>query len=145
MDVEDRRKLLLILGIVFSFLLIVVAATIATARTSYYGKASSRGAGDTLLSLENSYLFASPLSAEANGTSVIRVTAFIMNNQGLGVTGQKVALKSGGTVKIISVQEVTDNFGRAIFDLTGSIPGNYTISAEVGGASLPQTVQASFQ
>lgn len=144
MEVEDRRKFFLIVGIFFSFLLILVAATVATQRTSFTGRASSPGSG-ALLSLENSYLFASPLSAEANGESIIRITVFLMNSQGLGVAGQKVVLKSSGLVNITATAETTYNFGRATFDLTANTPGDYTISAAVSGAILPQTVPVVFR
>lgn len=147
MEVSDKRKLFFLLGIIFSFLLILAAITIATQRTSISGRASSRGNISSVrsLSLENSYLFASPLQSLADGSSVIRVTVFLIDNQGLGISGQKVQIKSSGNLKIVPFQEITDNFGRAIYDLTANIPGDYTISAEVEGVSLPQKVSVSFR
>lgn len=143
----DRRNIYFLIGIVFSLILILLAATIATQRSSFFGRASGppAGGGSPLLSLENSYLFASPISAQANGESSIRVTVFVMNSQGLGIAGQKIILKYTGSLTVSEVQGVTDTFGRAIFDLTSSTPGSYTISGEVGGVSLPQTVSVSFR
>ncbi|MBI4990995.1 Ig-like domain-containing protein [Candidatus Gottesmanbacteria bacterium] len=142
----DRRNIYFLIGIVFSLILILLAVTIATQRSSFFGRASGPAAsGSPLLSLENSYLFASPITAQANGESSIRVTAFVMNSQGLGIVGQKVVLKYNGSLAVSEVQGVTDTFGRAIFDLTGNTPGSYTISGEVGGVSLPQTVSVSFR
>jgi hypothetical protein len=46
---------------------------------------------------------------------------------------------------ISETQPMTDNLGRAIFDLTSSNPGNYTIIAEASGVTLPQQVSISFQ
>ncbi len=142
----DRRNIYFLIGIVFSLILILVAVTIATQRSSFFGRASgpSAGGGSGLLSLENSYLFASPVQASADGESSIRVTAFIMNSQGLGIAGQKVGLKYSGNLRLSEVQAVTDTFGRAIFDLSANTPGSYTITGEVGGVSLPQTVSVSF-
>lgn len=143
----DRRNIYFLIGIVFSLILILVAVTIATQRSSFFGRASGppAGGGSGLLSLENSYLFASPVTAEADGESIIRITAFVMNSQGLGVAGQKIALKYSGTLKVSEVQAITDTFGRAIFDLTSTTPGSYTITGEAGGVSLPQTVSVSFR
>lgn len=141
----DRRNFYLFLGIGFSLLLIIIAITIASQRSSYTSRASSGGSASSLLSLENSYLFASPITGEANGTSIIRVTAFLLNSQGLGISDQKVELKTSSTTTVSRVQQVTDTFGRAIFDLTSNTPGSYTISAAVGDLSLPQTVSISFR
>lgn len=140
----DRRNFYLFLGMGFSLLLIIIAITIASQRSSFSSRASSGSNSSSLLSMENSYLFASPIAGEADGTSIIRVTAFLLNSQGLGVAGQKVELKTSSTTTISRIQPVTDTFGRAIFDLTSNKPGNYTISAEVGDLSLPQTVSISF-
>lgn len=135
-------------GIIISFFIISLALFIANSRISFFGRASSQTgiSSGGVLSLENSYLFASPISALADGSSVIRVTAIILNNQGMGISNQQVSLKiSANGVSTNSIQPVTDNFGRSIFDLTSSAPGNYTISAEVSNSSLPQTVSIVFR
>lgn len=144
---EDRRQLYLIVGIIFSIFLILVALTIASQRTSFFGRASAPGGVvvPPLLSYQNSYVFASPIAASADGESIIRVTVFLLNNQGLGVSGQSVNLKVQPEANISPVLPVTDNLGRATFDLTSNTPGDYTISAEVEDGSLPQTVSVSFR
>ncbi len=144
---QDSHKIIILSGIIISLLVVILAVTIANSRNSFFGRAAytpsiSRNAAG--LSLENSYLFASPLSASADGSSLIRITVIILNDVGLGVTSQKVVLKSTGAVTIAETQPVTDSLGRAIFDLTANSPGNYTISAEVSNAPLPQTVSISF-
>lgn len=142
-----HRKILLV-GISLSFLIIILALYIANSRMSFFGRASSRVSTTTIagnLSLDNSYIFASPISATANGSSAIRMTVIILNDQGLGVASQNISLKASGEgVKISPVSPVSDTFGRATFDLSASAPGNYTISAEVSGSSLPQTVSVAF-
>lgn len=135
-------------GIIISFFIIGLAVFIANSRISFFGRASSQSGirSGGVLSLDNSYLFASPISALADGSSVIRVTAIILSNQGLGITNQPVSLKiTANGVSIKPIQPVTDNFGRTTFDLTSSAPGNYTISAEVSGSSLPATVSIVFR
>lgn len=114
-------------------------------RISYFGRASSQTNGSPILSRENSYVFVSPVTASANGTSVVRVTVYILNSQGMGIPGQKVTITTSKPLTIGQTNPVTDTFGRAIFDLTASNPADYTISAAVAGVSLPQTVSVLFQ
>lgn len=98
-----------------------------------------------MVSRENSYIFASPISAFADGISIVRVTVFMLGNQGLGVSGQSVKLKTSGPLTVNQVKSVTDDYGRAIFDVTANTPGNYTLSAGTGDLTLSQTVSISFQ
>lgn len=141
--------LVLLTGVIISLFIIILSFIIANSRTSFFGRAASttsvtRIAGN--LSLENSYLFASPISALSDAQSVVRITAIVLSDQGLGVASQQISLKvSGNGVRINPVQPVTDTFGRAIFDLTSSAPGNYTISADVSNSILPQTVSIVFR
>lgn len=145
----QNHQLYILSGISLSILLIIVAYTIASGRTSTSGRAStasgsvSRGIAD--LSVENSYVFASPVAADADGSSIIRITAFLLSAQGLGISGAKVQLKLDASVKISQNEPVTDAFGRATFDLISSTRGDYTISAEAEGALLPQKVAISFR
>lgn len=154
MDNSNSREILLgthrfyLVGILLTALfLIFVAFTVIKNRVSTSGRASSGAAGNPIgiLSRENSYTFVSPVSAKSDGKSLIRVTVFILNNQGLGLAGQKVSLRiKGGDSDITPVQPETDAFGRAIFDVSSQNPGDYTITAETGGAELPQAVKVSF-
>lgn len=138
----DNHKYYLISILATSLLFVLVALTIARTRTSSFGQASSPGLAS--ISLENSYLFASPLVSQANGSSVVRVTVFLLNNQGLGIPHQTVSLKLSAGLTVSRIQPDTDNFGRAIFDLTSTTPGEYTISASTSDALLSQTVSVVF-
>lgn len=145
---HDSHTIIIMSGIIISLLVVILALVIANSRTSFFGRATTTSSTKISgsLSLENSYLFASPISAPADGSSIIRITAILLNDQGLGVASQLVTLKSaGGPPEITPVVPTTDTFGRAIFDVTAKSPGNYTISAEVSGASLPQTVSIVFR
>lgn len=96
-------------------------------------------------SLENSYLFASPLYASAGGEEKIRVTIFILDSQGLGVSGQSVALGENAKLLIRSVQDMTDAYGKAVFEASSSVPGEYIVEAKVGNRTLPQSLHISFR
>lgn len=140
----SKSQLMIMAGIVISTLSLTGVLFLIGNRLSTSGKAKNSGSSKGL-SKENSYVFASPVTAFADGISIIRVTVFILNNQGLGIVGQNVKLKTSGPLTVSSVKPVTDTYGRAIFDVTSNTPGNYTISAEISGASLSQTVSVSYQ
>jgi len=95
--------------------------------------------------LDNSYLFASPLSAQAGGKEKIRVTVFLLDSQGRGVPGKVVFLGQDEKLKIDSVQAVSDNLGRALFDISSISPADYLIEANVDNQILPQRVKLNFR
>lgn len=140
-----RRTLLFSSIFLFILLLtIFLGSYLLGERTSFFGKATSSIA-DGEIALENSYLFASPLLAEAGDKEKIRVTIFILNSKGLGMTGKKVVLASDKGISVSEVQAATDGYGKAIFDISATNPGDYVLEAAVGGAKLPQTVRVSFR
>ncbi|MCX6704308.1 MAG: hypothetical protein NTZ07_02570 [Candidatus Woesebacteria bacterium] len=97
-----------------------------------------------VLSLDNSYVFASPLRAKANGEQ-IRITVFVLNDRGMGMSGKKVTIGDGNVLQVASVQPVTDSQGRATFDISASgTPGVYIIQAATDGVTLTQKATVSF-
>ncbi len=143
-----RRSLLttflVILFILLVAVLVVVSSLALERRTSFFGQASSSRA-DSLISADNSYLFVSPLSALAGGSEKIRVTVFILNGNGLGVSGKKVSLIITPSLNIDEAQSVTDSYGKAVFDISAQTPGEYTIRGEADSVKLPQNVKVSFR
>jgi len=112
-------------------------------RVTLFGRAFTSGRGATF-SLQNSYLFASPLRAAADGQEKIRITIFLLDSSGRGVTGQTVFLGQNERLTVFSVQATTDELGRAIFDISSQTAGEYLIEARVGNEILPQRVKISF-
>lgn len=143
-----NKKLLTIFSLIFFVIVVlgvIVMAVIAlNSRTAFFSQAKS-SRSDSLISSENSYLFASPLQALAGGNEKIRLTIFILNSNGLGVSGKKVDLVADPSINIEEAQAVTDSYGKAIFDISSSNSGNYTIGASVESNSLPQRVQVVFR
>ena len=140
---KSRHNLFIALGIGLSLITVLIAFFLASRRLSFFSSArtpSSQG----MVSGENSYIFVSPISAFADGISIIRVTVFMLNNQGLGVAKQTVKLNTSGPLTVKSVEPITDDYGRAIFDVISSTPGNYTLSAGIAGLTLSHTVSISF-
>lgn len=141
---KSKHNLIIAAGISLSIITVLIAFILVGQRISFFGHAKTPSS-EAKISKENSYIFVSPISAFADGISIIRVTVFMLSNQGLGVSGQTVKLKTSGPLTVSQVKPVTDDYGRAIFDVTSNTPGNYTLSAETGGLSLSQTVSISFQ
>lgn len=100
--------------------------------------------GSGSLSLDNSYVFASPLRAKTNGEK-IRITVFILSDRGVGMSGKTVSIGGGKLLQVVSIQPVTDAQGRATFDVASeSSPGVYIIQAATDGVNLKQTATISF-
>ena len=139
------KKIILGIAIVI-FLLLALGATVIfiRQRTAFFGRATSPTTGGEIAP-DNCYLFASPLQAQANGSEKIRVTAFILDSQGKGVTGEAVFLGQNERLEITPVQTITDNLGRAIFDISSKTPAEYLVEARVGSQVLPQRVKVSFR
>ncbi|MBP6867304.1 Ig-like domain-containing protein [Candidatus Shapirobacteria bacterium] len=126
--------LLLSLGLFGSIFLVTKTTTISKrAHTS-----------SSTVALENSYLFASPLQAKADGLEQIRLTVFLLDGRGLGVPNQSVKLNLPTSVRITKSQEITDQTGKAVFDLISPTPQTLNVSASVGTSTLPQKVKITF-
>lgn len=96
------------------------------------------------VSFDNSYLFASPLKASA-GVERIRITAYILDGQGMGVSGKEISLGSSDlSVHVYSVSPTTDDSGRATFDISSDKSGTFTLEASVSGKKLNQKVSVTF-
>lgn len=98
----------------------------------------------SVFSIDNSYIFAAPLKAQANGQEKVRVTVFVLNNQGLGVLGRTVELGQNNTLLVETISGTTDQQGKAIFDISTQTPGQYYIEVKVDSTILPQKIQVNF-
>ena len=127
--------ILLILGLITTLLLI-------TQTTVFKSRASDTS--DQLPVKENSYIFASPIQARADGKEKIRVTVFLLNSQGLGVGKQAVTIKVPSSVQIETLQGLTDDLGKATFNLFSATPGKYEISASTPTLNLSQKINLLF-
>ena len=140
-----KQELFIAVGIIASILMIASAVILAQRRTSYYSSAATSKTSKNY-SRQNTYMFASPIQASADGVSSIRITVFLLDNQGLGVEGEVVDVQpQQGVLTTTKIAPITDTFGRAYFDVTSTNAGSYTILAEAGGVTLPQKVGISFR
>ena len=138
-------KRYLLLGLIFLILLLGLSVTVVfvSQRTSFFGQAQFGGTG--AVDVENSYLFASPLTAAADGSQSIRLTVFVLDSQGRGVYNQAVTLIKDESLTPTAVQPVTDQLGQAVFEVATLRPGEYFLQAQVGGRALSQKVRVVFR
>lgn len=129
------------------FIILLLLGTILTVylisqTTIFSGKAANNSSH--LPSKENSYLFASPLQAKADGLEKIRITVFLLDSDGIGVSQQKVSLNTSSDIQIESLQSITDDTGKAIFNLSSNRAGKYSLSASTLTLSLTQKINLLF-
>jgi len=138
---KKRRSLMPVL--VAAIVLIVVSGAVFLVRSqTVFQGAASRA---LVYSPANSYIFGSPLTAVANGQEKIKVSVFLLNDQGLGVEGKAVELIADTGVTIERSQPQTDTTGQAIFYLTSSLIGRYQVKAQSDGQPLPQAITVNFK
>lgn len=136
------------LGLIFLILLLSLSLTVVfvSQRTSWFGQAEGPEPGrGAEISTQNSYLFASPLTAAADGQERIRLTVFVLDNQGRGVYGQAVALIKNEGLTVTAVQVTTDQLGQAVFEVVGTRSGEYFLQAQVAGRALFQKARVVFR
>jgi len=135
-----KKNILLI--VIFLIILIAFSSFFWLYEAKYFvGRASVSQAS---FSVDNSYLFVTPLKARASQQEKIRATVFVLNNQGLGVMGKRAVLSQDPSLSVEAVQENTDSFGKAVFDISASKPGEYYLEVTVDGQLLPQKAHLSF-
>jgi len=149
-DQKEKKRsgwgvILFLLFFLLLILSLILGVFFVRQRTSFWGRAFTPGIEVGEVALENSYLFASPLSAMADGKEKIRVTIFLLDSQGKGVPGKPVFLGQNEKLQIKAVQSVTDNLGRALFDIAAFTPADYLIEAKVENQILPQRVKLNFK
>ena len=130
----------------FLFLILIVLALFCGFFWLYEAKyfKTRASVSATSFSVENSYVFVSPLKAPADGKEKIRVTAFVLNNQGLGVLGKRTTLGMDAKLNIEAVQALTDNFGKAVFDISSANAGEYYLEIRIDNTLLPQKAHVTF-
>lgn len=95
-------------------------------------------------SIDNSYIFSTPSQARANGQEKIRLTVFILNNQGLGVMGKKIFIGSDPALNIEAIQGLTDSYGKAYFDISATVPADYFLEIKADDTVLKQKAHLIF-
>ena len=95
-------------------------------------------------SIDNSYIFSTPSGARANGQEKVRLTVFILNNQGLGVMGKKIFIGTDPALNIEAIQGLTDGYGKAYFDISSTKPAEYFLEIKADDTVLKQKAHLVF-
>lgn len=133
-----KKNLLLIL----LFLGLVTGVLLVTQTTIFKSQASNTDTHQPVK--ENSYIFASPVQAKADGKEKIRITVFILDSQGLGVSKQNVTIKAPSSAQVETIQNTTDDLGKATFNISSSTLGKVEISASTPSINLSQKISLIF-
>ncbi len=144
-DGKSKKYLWLLIPLLISILVLAASVYVVRQRTNLFSSAREVNYTEvSSLSLANSYLFASPLSAATNGEK-IRISVFILDGRGMGLAGKLVLLGQNEYLKVEAIQPTTDYLGKAIFDISSLSPGLYYLEASVDGQVLPQRVAVMFK
>ncbi len=138
---DTMKKIILFLLITLTVLLLFSGYFWLYEAKYFVGRADVSHAS---FSVDNSYMFVTPLRTKANNQDKVRVTVFILNNQGLGVMGKTIGIAGDKTITINTIQGLTDNTGKAVFDLTGSQAGEFYLEVKVENTTLPQKAHVVF-
>jgi len=85
-----------------------------------------------------------PLRAQANGKDKIRVTVMVLNGSGLGVMGKKPVIVVDPRLVVDRVQDATDSLGKAIYEFSSTITGEYYMEVKIDEITLLQKIKLSF-
>lgn len=142
-EVIRPNYLLLIIILLFFILTLAILVYYIQFRTNVTPKASSNIIVNNV-SVSNSYVFASPVRASVKG-DLIRVTVFVLDSEGNGLFDKNVTLQSSSqNISISNIQSLTDETGKAFFDLSSDVAGSYIITTYVEGSVLPQQLKVVF-
>lgn len=103
----------------------------------------SQSAPGVTVSLVDSYVIGEKILARADGEDKCVVNVFLMDARGRAVPNKTVSLM--GMSRIVAVSEVSDNTGKASFEMRSTEEGQYRIRAEVEGVELPGGVTVTFR
>ena len=132
----------LLSAILFFLILISFSLFFFFYETQFLGSRASMVKTD--ISVDNSYVFTNPLKAQSDGKDKIRITVFILNGQGLGVLGKNVTMNTNENLKFDVIQQSTDSTGKALFDVSSTVPGEYYLDVSIDQVKLPQKARLTF-
>lgn len=124
-------------------LLSLIASLFLVLRTTVFVNKAATG-NTSSVALENSYLFASPLQAKADGKEQVRITVYLLDGRGLGIPNLEVKLDTPKTVSVNKIQSLSDDSGKTVFDLSSVVANNFFVTATIGNRELPQKVKVVF-
>lgn len=136
-----KNKYLIVI-IIFLLIALIASLSLVLQSTTINKKATSQN--QSIIALENSYLFVSPLQVKADAKEKMRLTIFILDGRGMGISNQLVSISTSSKIAVNSIQNHTDISGKAVFDLSSATAGQFKVTAQAGNVTLPQEVKVVF-
>ena len=94
------------------------------------------------VSLESSLIIGEKVMAKADGQEKARLNVFVMDKDGKGVKGKSVELT--GDLSGLPMNTITEEEGRAIFEVSSMNKGQFRLGANVEGMELGKFVTITF-
>ena len=121
------------LGIVYYMAVAVVPSMLVTL---------TKAAPALNVSITNSYFMGGKLLARADGKDAVIVNAFALDPSGKGVVNKSVEVTGKGDEVLTGV---TDADGKASFDITSTVEGQFKLSAKIDGVPIERMVIVTFR
>lgn len=147
---KDKPLFLLALSLLILILALVVSIYLVQQRTYIRSEAYTYSESEVspvtsgLVSLSNSYVFASPIEAKVSG-EYIRITVFVLDDEGSGLENKKVSIGNMFDLNFDQNVKYTDSYGKTFFDVKSDKTGTYIIEVFVDQKSLDQKVKIVFR
>ena len=87
----------------------------------------TKASGSAKVSINNSFIIGEKILAKADGKDKCIVNVFVLDAKGKGISGKQVQLS--GLSDLISIN---NEKGKASFEMTSNLAGNYELKASVG-------------
>lgn len=100
----------------------------------------TKASGSNKVSVNNSILIGEKILANADGKDKCVVMVFALDSKGKGVFGKQVKLSG-----LEDQNAITDDSGKARFELTSTEAKQYELTANVGGVALGKTIKVTFR
>ncbi len=137
---SNKRVLLIaaisIVGLVITYVLAtqVVPKTLVT---------FTKAAPSSKISLTESLVLGEKILARADGSDSCKVNIYVLDDTGKGVAGKKVTLE--GVEGISPKEVVSNNDGKAVFNVVSGTEGQYLLVAKVEGIELAKAIKVTFR
>lgn len=95
------------------------------------------------IDLASSYIVGSKLLAKANGEDSCVVNVFLLDKNGMGVVGKRIALTGVDSFK--TNNEMTDKNGQVTFEVRSKVEGQFKVGATIEGVPMGKALTVTFR
>lgn len=125
------------IGFLFGAILVFYLASFVVPRVLV---TLTKASNSSKVSIKNSFLIGEKIMAQADGVEKCKVNVFVLDADGKGIVGRQVQLDGLG-----SLTAITNDLGKASFEMTSKVAKQYQLIASVNGSPLGKTVKVTFR